>query len=92
MISIITWLQYNGSTLTIIRCKCLQVLEKDVASPAELAKAYMGSKPSKVSPSMFGLRSQTLRGDASLPNNVLFPPESEVVSLVQKPALSAGFT
>ena len=40
---------------------------------------------------MFGLGSQTLRGDASLPNNVLFPPESAVVSLVQKPALRAGF-
>ncbi|GFZ05984.1 nuclear pore complex protein [Actinidia rufa] len=67
-----------------------QVLEEDVAAPAELAKAYMGNKPSKVSPSMLGLRGQTLRGDASLPNNVLFPPESAVMSLVQKPALRAG--
>ena len=50
----------------------------------------MGSKPSKVSPSRFGLRGQTLRGDASLLNNVLFPSESAVVSLVQKPALRAG--
>ncbi|XP_075512789.1 LOW QUALITY PROTEIN: uncharacterized protein LOC142548381 [Primulina tabacum] len=34
-----------------------KVIEDDLASPAELAKAYMGSRPSKMSPSMLGTRS-----------------------------------
>ncbi|CAL5406975.1 unnamed protein product [Camellia sinensis] len=63
------------------------VLEEDVAAPAELAKAYMGSRPSRVSPSMLGLRGQTLREDASLQNNVPFPPNSPVMSLVPKPVV-----
>ncbi|XP_071725192.1 nuclear pore complex protein NUP1-like [Rutidosis leptorrhynchoides] len=39
----------------------MQVLDEDIASPAELAKAYMGTK---VSPSMLGLRSQASREDS----------------------------
>ncbi|KAI7980189.1 Nuclear pore complex protein NUP1 [Camellia lanceoleosa] len=66
------------------------VLEEDVAAPAELAKAYMGSRPSRVSPSMLGLRGQTLREDASLQNNVPFPPNSPVMSLVPKPVVCVG--
>ncbi|XP_058208006.1 nuclear pore complex protein NUP1-like isoform X2 [Rhododendron vialii] len=54
------------------------VHEKDVASPAELAKAYMGSRPSKVSPSMLGLRSQALKEDANLLDNVSYPPKTHV--------------
>ncbi|KAK6933628.1 hypothetical protein RJ641_036522, partial [Dillenia turbinata] len=58
------------------------VLEEDVASPAELAKAYMGSRPSKVSPSMLGFRSQALRQDAPLLNNQPFASHSPVISHV----------
>lgn len=75
---------------TFLRLKYLQVPEEDVAAPAELAKAYMGSKPSKVSPSRFGLRSQALREDASVLNNGPYTPKSPVMSLVSKPAVRVG--
>lgn len=38
----------------------------------------MGSRPSKVSPSMLGLRSQALREDANLLDNVSYPPKTPV--------------
>ncbi|KAL7252618.1 hypothetical protein ACSBR1_007228 [Camellia fascicularis] len=50
----------------------------------------MGGRPSKVSPSMLGLRSQPLREDANLLNNVPFRPQSPVTSLVPKPAVRVG--
>ncbi|KAI6670032.1 hypothetical protein NL676_004917 [Syzygium grande] len=40
--------QDNGSESRLTKT---HVLDEDVASPAELAKAYMGSRPSKVAPS-----------------------------------------
>ncbi|XP_022742024.1 nuclear pore complex protein NUP1-like isoform X2 [Durio zibethinus] len=58
------------------------VLDEDVASPAELAKAYMGSRPSKVSVSMLGLHNQVPRGDSALPSNKIFPSKSPMMSLV----------
>ena len=67
--------------------KCSQVLEDDVASPAQLAKAYMSSRPSKVSPSMLGFRSQALREDSTLPSNILFPP-----SIVPKSPAPVGIS
>ncbi|XP_075502747.1 nuclear pore complex protein NUP1-like isoform X2 [Primulina tabacum] len=39
-----------------------RVIEDDLASPAELAKAYMGSRPSKASPSMLGTQSLAENG------------------------------
>ncbi|XP_057471457.1 nuclear pore complex protein NUP1-like isoform X2 [Actinidia eriantha] len=66
-----------------------QVLEKDVASPAELAKAYMSST-SKVPPSMLGMHSQALREDANLLDNIPFPLKSAVMSAVSKPAVRVG--
>ncbi|XP_073272543.1 uncharacterized protein [Primulina huaijiensis] len=39
-----------------------RVIEDDLASPAELAKAYMGSRPSKVSPSVLGTQSLAENG------------------------------
>ncbi|OVA17122.1 hypothetical protein BVC80_9045g12 [Macleaya cordata] len=62
-------------------------LEQDLASPAELAKAYMGNRPSKVSPSTLGLRSQALREDVSLLMNVPFTPKSPSMSLVPRSAV-----
>ncbi|XP_010312503.2 nuclear pore complex protein NUP1 isoform X1 [Solanum lycopersicum] len=47
-----------------------RILEDDIASPAELAKAYMGSRPSKVSPSMLSTRSLVVREDTPLLTNV----------------------
>ncbi|KAL6545429.1 hypothetical protein OROGR_009303 [Orobanche gracilis] len=47
-----------------------KVLEDDNASPAELAKAYMGTRPSKVPPPVLGIRSRVGREDllGSLPS------------------------
>ncbi|KAH1034944.1 hypothetical protein GLYMA_20G070600v4 [Glycine max] len=55
----------------------------DVASPAELAKAYMGSRPSKLSPSMLGLRSSP-REDPFLLKNQHVAQKSPVKSIVPK--------
>ncbi|XVF82707.1 hypothetical protein PTKIN_Ptkin16aG0070700 [Pterospermum kingtungense] len=60
------------------------VLDEDVASPAELAKAYMGSRPSKVSVSMLGSYNQVPRGDSALPSNRIFPSTSPTVSLMPR--------
>lgn len=61
-----------------------KVVEDDIASPAELAKAYMGNRPSKVSPSMLGLRGQAIREDASLISDIPFRPKSPAMSLGPK--------
>ncbi|RZC77860.1 hypothetical protein C5167_002040 [Papaver somniferum] len=62
-------------------------IEQDVASPTELAKAYMGNRSSKVSPSALGLRSQSLREDVSLLTNAPFTPKSHSMSLVPRSAV-----
>ncbi|XP_026427745.1 nuclear pore complex protein NUP1-like isoform X1 [Papaver somniferum] len=62
-------------------------MEQDVASPTELAKAYMGNRSSKVSPSTLGLRSQSLREDVSLLTNAPFTPKSHSMSLVPRSAV-----
>ncbi|KAM7532238.1 hypothetical protein LguiB_035648 [Lonicera macranthoides] len=67
-----------------------RVLEEDVASPAELAKAYMGSRPSNISPSMLGFRSQTLRDDTTFLNDVSFPSKSPIMSFTSKSAVRVG--
>jgi len=43
-----------------------QIPEEEAVSPTELAKEYMGSRPSKVSPSTLSLRSQILQEDTTL--------------------------
>ncbi|XVF00062.1 hypothetical protein REPUB_Repub03eG0253600 [Reevesia pubescens] len=60
------------------------VLDEDVASPAELAKAYMGSRPSKVSVSMLGLHNQMPRGESALRSNKIFPSKSPTMSVVPR--------
>ncbi|MCD9645868.1 hypothetical protein HAX54_035178 [Datura stramonium] len=55
-----------------------RILEDDIASPAELAKAYMGSRPSKVSPSMLRTRSQVVREDTPLLTNVQYVQRSPI--------------
>ncbi|KAL8051513.1 hypothetical protein ABFX02_06G151900 [Erythranthe guttata] len=57
-----------------------QVLGDSIASPAELAKAFMGSRPSKVSPSMLGMRSPVSREDPFL-SSTRFASKSPVMSL-----------
>ncbi|KAK8301487.1 hypothetical protein V6Z12_D04G024800 [Gossypium hirsutum] len=68
----------------------MQVPDEDVASPAELAKAYMGSRPSKVSTSMHGLQNQVPRRDLSSPSNKIFPSKSSITSLVPRSSGHVG--
>ncbi|KAJ4970867.1 hypothetical protein NE237_003966 [Protea cynaroides] len=67
-----------------VRAVCSSVLEEDIASPAELAKTYMGNRASKVSPSTLGLRSQVLREELPLVSNLPFPRRSSGLSLVPR--------
>ncbi|WCJ19158.1 hypothetical protein M5689_001458 [Euphorbia peplus] len=69
------------------------VLDEDVATPAELAKAYMGSRPSKVSPPVLGLRSRGIGEDSVAQVNRPFPSKSPVVprSSVRGVSLENGF-
>ncbi|XP_047325420.1 nuclear pore complex protein NUP1-like [Impatiens glandulifera] len=60
-----------------------QVLEENVSSPAELAKAYMGNRTSEVSPSMLSFRGQVQKEDAMLRNIVPFSPKTSAMSLVR---------
>ncbi|XP_068328919.1 nuclear pore complex protein NUP1-like isoform X2 [Pyrus communis] len=60
------------------------VLDEEVASPAELAKAYMGSRPSKVSPSLLNLRGQTHHEDFPILSSLPFPSKSPTMSLVPR--------
>ncbi|XP_058105707.1 nuclear pore complex protein NUP1 [Magnolia sinica] len=62
-----------------------QVPEED-ASPTELAKAYMGSRPSKVSPSKLGLRSQTFWEDPTSLDLVPFAAKSPSMSFMPRSA------
>ncbi|KAL1342273.1 hypothetical protein HN51_028842 [Arachis hypogaea] len=57
---------------------------EDVASPAELAKAYMGSRPSKVSAAMLGVRSTARRDDLTFPKSENFSLSSSVTSIVPR--------
>ncbi|KAL9241948.1 hypothetical protein vseg_015999 [Gypsophila vaccaria] len=97
--------QSAGISTPEVRSK---VLPDGIASPAEIAKAYMGSRPTKASPSMLHLQSQLPKGDLHLQNQLLkedllissnsaSKSLSPVTSLVQKPVSdirtsSNGFT
>ncbi|KAK4431214.1 Nuclear pore complex protein [Sesamum alatum] len=60
----------------------------DIATPAELAKAYMGSRPSKVSPSMLGSRRQVGRDEIGLLSSGPFASKSPIMSLTKKTSVS----
>ncbi|KAI9118740.1 hypothetical protein K1719_010185 [Acacia pycnantha] len=61
------------------------VIDKDVASPAEVAKAYMGSRPSTVSPSKLNSQSLSLREDPFLLSSQHAPQKSPITSIVPRP-------
>ncbi|GMH16093.1 hypothetical protein Nepgr_017934 [Nepenthes gracilis] len=67
-----------------------KVIEEDLSSPAELAKAYMGSRPTKVSPSILGLQSRALRVDAPV-SNAPFHLRSPSMALDSKPVSVASY-
>ncbi|XP_022859647.1 nuclear pore complex protein NUP62-like, partial [Olea europaea var. sylvestris] len=79
--------RYHGVNTTISNSR---VLEDDIASPAELAKAYMGSGPSKISPSKLVMRGQIGRDDARLLGNVPFTPKSPFMSSTTRVAVNVG--
>ncbi|PPR93636.1 hypothetical protein GOBAR_AA27033 [Gossypium barbadense] len=60
----------------------LQVNEDVVASSAELAKAYMGSRTPKESVSRPGLQNQVPRGDLTCSSNKSFPSMSSTMSAI----------
>ncbi|KAG4150690.1 hypothetical protein ERO13_D04G019000v2 [Gossypium hirsutum] len=66
------------------------VIDDVVASPAELAKAYMGNKTPKVSASRLGLQNQVPRGDLTCPSNKNFPSMSSTMSLVPRSSGHVG--
>ncbi|XP_042017096.1 nuclear pore complex protein NUP1-like [Salvia splendens] len=66
-----------------------KVLGDGIASPSELAKAYMGSKPSNLSQSVLGNHSQvTLRDDTKMLSNMRTKPVS--MSLTTRSPVSFG--
>ncbi|KAK0591561.1 hypothetical protein LWI29_004009 [Acer saccharum] len=69
--SLCTPIKENGSGNQLISMPVVSssALDEDVASPAELAKSYMGSRPSKVSPSTLGLRSQAFKEESTSMSN-----------------------
>lgn len=56
--------------------KCLQVLDGDISSPAEIARGYMGSRQPKVCPSMRSLRAQGAGQNAAGSSSILFSSKS----------------
>ncbi|KAL2930369.1 Nuclear pore complex protein NUP1 [Bienertia sinuspersici] len=67
-----------------------KALEDAVASPAELAKAYMGSRPTKASPSMVGVQNEMSREDLSALYNPFMKQKTPDMSLIQKPVNDVG--
>ncbi|KAG2672490.1 hypothetical protein I3760_13G044200 [Carya illinoinensis] len=80
-----------GSSLISTPVISSRVLDEDVASPAELAKAYMGSRPSKVSPSMLGIRNQAYGEESTMISSQPFPPKSSIMPLVPRSPGNAGY-
>uniref|UniRef100_A0A1J3F4B2 Nuclear pore complex protein NUP1 n=1 Tax=Noccaea caerulescens TaxID=107243 RepID=A0A1J3F4B2_NOCCA len=76
----------NGSMSALVTTPLAssRALDECIASPAQLAKAYMGSRPSEVTPSMLGLRGQGVREDNVFLNRTPFPSKSPTMSLVPK--------
>ncbi|KAM7264485.1 hypothetical protein ACFE04_002168 [Oxalis oulophora] len=67
-----------------------QILDENNASPAEIAKAYMGSVPSKVSPSMLGIRGQALRQDSAIISSKPNVSRSPIMAVVPSPSGHVG--
>ncbi|XP_042046215.1 nuclear pore complex protein NUP1-like isoform X2 [Salvia splendens] len=65
-----------------------RVVESDIASTAELAKAYMGSRPSQVSPSLLGMSNQLGKERTVLRADTLNPSRSPIVSLAKRSSVS----
>ncbi|PIN26618.1 hypothetical protein CDL12_00598 [Handroanthus impetiginosus] len=67
-----------------------KVPEDDITSPAELAKAYMGSRPSKLSLSMLGMGGQVSRECTGLLSSRRFASNSPIMSLTTNTPAGLG--
>ncbi|ERM93665.1 nuclear pore complex protein NUP1 isoform X1 [Amborella trichopoda] len=89
------WQSSNpGNVVTpAVHSSILSQIPDDVgASPAEIARAYMGVRPSRASPSSFGLRSHPLRRDVSMIRSTTYAPKSVDLSLTSKSSVRfSGF-
>ncbi|KAM0943598.1 hypothetical protein DsansV1_C13g0123891 [Dioscorea sansibarensis] len=63
-------------------------IPKEQASPAEIAKAYMGSRPSKLPSLRHSSQSHVSREDATLPNGVPFAVKPPDLSVAPRPIVS----
>ncbi|XP_057778695.1 nuclear pore complex protein NUP1 isoform X3 [Salvia miltiorrhiza] len=78
----------RSSALMLTPIHNSKVLENDIASPAELAKAYMGSRPSQVSPSLLGLRNQLGKEGTGLLADTVNSSKSPIMSLAKRSSVS----
>lgn len=62
----------------------INVSEKEIASPAELAKAYMVSRPSKLSTPIIGMQSPALREATPFPSNRPPLPKTSDLAVVPR--------
>ncbi|KAJ0982615.1 hypothetical protein J5N97_010870 [Dioscorea zingiberensis] len=62
----------------------LRIPEEEVASPAEIAKAYMGSRPSKLSPSSLNFQRHFFREDTTLASNISYAAQPSDVSVAPR--------
>ncbi|KAG6427244.1 hypothetical protein SASPL_111486 [Salvia splendens] len=69
-----------------------KVLENDIVSPAELAKSYMGSRASQVSPSLLGMCNQLGNYGTWLLADTLNPPKSPIVSRARRSSVGLSAT
>ena len=67
----------------------MQIPKDEAASPAELAKVYMGSRPSKVSPSVESFRNQVFQEDTNL---LSIPSTSKRLDLSVAPRSAMRFS
>lgn len=68
----------------------MQAVENDMASPAELAKAYMGRRPSQVSPSALGMHNQLGKESIGFVADTLVASKSPLTSLATRTSVSRG--
>ncbi|XP_039051670.1 nuclear pore complex protein NUP1-like [Hibiscus syriacus] len=66
------------------------VVDEVVSAPAELAKAYMGSRTTKTFVSRPGLQNQVSRGDLTFQSNKIFPSTSSTMSLMPRSSGHVG--
>ncbi|KAK4353656.1 hypothetical protein RND71_025850 [Anisodus tanguticus] len=92
--------KFHLALYVFIKCKNVNLLpllhalpvvpKGNVASPAELAKAYMGTRPSKASPSILSSQSQDVRVDTPLLKNVAYSKNLPITSVTTKTAGLVG--